>query len=276
MTIQFFASGYCEAHERIVDPKKGKGKCSFYAVWALIHAPQVGYILFDTGYSNAFLEATQSFPARCYRWATPLFLNQDESAEQLLWKQGIHTDEIKYIVLSHFHADHIAGLKDFPKAQVICSREAYDEVKSIKGFKAVSKGILHGLLPSDFERRLLFIEDIADQKLVNQFGITTYWFLGMKELQLISLPGHARGMLGFVFKSAVHHLVYATDASWRYETYSNGILPNKVVKIFLDSWTDFVATQKKLQAYEKHYQDVQVLFTHCPKTLNYLNYVFQG
>jgi len=276
MTIQFFASGYCEAHERIVDPQNGKGKCSFYAVWALIYTPKIGYILFDTGYSNAFLEATQSFPARCYRWATPLFLNQDESAKQLLLKHGIHTDEIKYIVLSHFHADHIAGLKDFPKAQVICSWEAYNEVKSIKGIKAVSKGILHGLLPSDFESRLLFIEDFADQKLVNQFGITTYCFLGIKELQLISLPGHARGMLGFVFKSASHHLVYATDSSWRYETYLNGILPNKVVKIFLDSWTDFVATQKKLQAYEKHFKDVQVLFTHCPKTLNYLNYVFQG
>lgn len=275
MTIQFFASGYCEAHERIVDPKNGQGKCSFYAVWALIDIPQIGFILFDTGYSPEFFEATQSFPERFYRWATPMVLKHEESAVQILQQKGIQADEIKFIIVSHFHADHIAGLKDFPNAQFICSKHSYDEVKLVSGIKAVSKGILQRLLPNDFESRLLFIEAIVDKTIENQFGLKEYWFWGLKELQLVSLPGHARGMLGFIFRTDSFHLVYATDASWRYDTYVKGILPKKVVKLFLDSWDDFVATQKKLQFYEKH-NNATVLFTHCPETLNYLNYVFQG
>ncbi|TAE90056.1 MAG: MBL fold metallo-hydrolase, partial [Runella slithyformis] len=49
MNIRFFASGYCEAHEKIVNPLNGKGVSKFYAVWALIYLPEFGNILFDTG-----------------------------------------------------------------------------------------------------------------------------------------------------------------------------------------------------------------------------------
>lgn len=274
ITVQFFASGYCLAHEKIVNPKTGKGKCKFYAVWALIHVPSIGYILFDTGYSNAFMQATQSFPDRFYRWATPVFLEEDESVINTLLKKGIQPIDIKYVILSHFHADHLAGLIDFPNSQIICSKIAYDEVKNSSGIKAVSKGILHGLLPASYENRLLFIEDIADKKEINKYGLEEFWFLGMEELKLVSLPGHARGMIGFIFKNESKHIFYAADASWRYDTYRENILPKKIVKLFFDSWHDFVATQEKIKNYENDHNNVKVLFTHCPLTLELTNHAF--
>jgi hypothetical protein len=41
---ELFASGYCEAHEKVVNPQKGLKKLRFYAVWALIHVPDLGNI----------------------------------------------------------------------------------------------------------------------------------------------------------------------------------------------------------------------------------------
>lgn len=273
ITVQFFASGYCLAHEKIVNPKTGKGKCKFYAVWALIHVPSIGYILFDTGYSNAFMQATQSFPDRFYRWATPVFLKEDETVKNTLLKKGIQPNDIKYVILSHFHADHLAGLIDFPDAQIICSKIAHDEVRNLRGFKAVSKGILHKLLPEEYESRLLFIEDIADKKEVNNQGLEEFWFLSMQELRLVSLPGHARGMLGFILQNEAEHIFYAADASWRYETYQQNINPKKIVKLFFDSWKDFVLTQEKIKHYENDHKNVKVLFTHCPLTLELIKHV---
>jgi glyoxylase-like metal-dependent hydrolase (beta-lactamase superfamily II) len=271
LKIQLFSSGYCVAHEKIVNPINGKGKCKFYAVWALIYVPNIGNMLFDTGYSEAFYESTKKFPERFYRWATPVYLNKNETARHILTERDISPDEIKYIILSHFHADHIAGLKDFPNSKIICSKSSHLEVLNTKGLKAVSKGILHQLLPYGYEKRLLYIEDIADQITVNKYGITEYSIFGIQDFKLVLLPGHAKGMLGFIVQDDEKHFLYASDASWSYDSYQQGILPNKIVKLFFDSWNDFIETQVKLMAYEKDNDGVNVLFTHCPKTLNHTN-----
>lgn len=52
--LDFFASGYCEANAKIANPQKKRGTCRFYALWALIEIKNVGYVLFDSGYSEAF------------------------------------------------------------------------------------------------------------------------------------------------------------------------------------------------------------------------------
>lgn len=270
MNIRFFASGYCEAHEKIVNPLNGKGVSKFYAVWALIYLPEFGNILFDTGYTKEFDKATSSFPERFYRWATPLHLKPHQTAKALLGNEGINADEIQYVIISHFHADHIAGLKDFPNAKIICSKLAYHEVMTSKGVRAVSKGILHKLLPDDFENRVVLLEDFAKNIFVNDAGITEFDVFNHSSFKLISLDGHAKGMLGFLYKDEKQAILYATDASWSYETYQQGILPSKIVKLFFDSWGDFIETQNKIRAFETAHAEFSILFTHCAKTLNYI------
>jgi glyoxylase-like metal-dependent hydrolase (beta-lactamase superfamily II) len=271
LSVNFYASGYCKAHTFIVNRQIGFGKTSFYAVWALINIPNVGYTLFDTGYSLYFQSATCDFPQRLYRWATPVYVEPEKTAKAILEKQGIKSEEIKYIIISHFHADHIAGMKDFPAAKFLCSKSAYDEVKTVHGISAVSKGILHKLLPDDFDLRVSMIEDVADRVFVNDYGMTTFELFGMSTaLTFILLQGHAKGMLGFIFQNDNDTVLYGTDASWSYDTYSQDILPLKIVKLFFDSWEDFIASQRKIKVFELKARNGTVLFTHCKKTLSYI------
>ncbi|HMP28298.1 MAG TPA: MBL fold metallo-hydrolase [Saprospiraceae bacterium] len=269
LKIQLFASGYCEAHAYIVNKNDGYGKTKFYAVWALMDIPHVGYVMFDTGYSSFFRQATQRFPDRLYRWATPMNLDSQQSAKAVLQSKNIGVNDVKYIIISHFHADHIAGLKDFPQAQFICSKSAYDEIINLKGVKAVSKGILHGLIPADFMARVNFIEDIANVIYNDEVGLREYQLFNLENLRFVHLPGHARGMLGFIYKKESDDIFYGTDASWSYYTYANKILPHKIVNLFIDSWSDFVQTQERIKAYESLHQST-ILFTHCPKTLQFI------
>lgn len=266
MKITYFTSGYCVAHAAVPDPKNGHGKTRFYAIWALIQHPELGNILFDTGYSPLFQEVTQKFPDRFYRWATPVVLEKNATAKVILQKQGIWPEQIDYIIISHFHADHIAGLKDFPKSKFICTRSAYEQMVQVTGIKAVSNGILKDLIPENIAERVLFVEDISS-KSVDKSGLVLYDLFSKNLLQLVLLPGHARGMLGFY----ANQQLFATDASWSYETFAKEILPNKIVKLFFDSWQDFIDTQAKLRTFQKQNSEVKILFTHCPETLKYIS-----
>lgn len=266
MKITYFTSGYCVAHAAIPDPKNGHGKTRFYAVWALIQHPELGNVLFDTGYSPLFQEVTKKFPDRFYRWATPVVLEENQTAKAILAQHGILPEQIDYVIISHFHADHVAGLKDFPKSKFICSNVAYEQMQQVSGIKAVSKGILKDLIPEDIAERVFFVEDISSKK-IDASGLVFYDLFQKNALQLVLLSGHARGMLGFY----ANRQLFATDASWSYETFEKGILPNKIVKLFFDSWQDFLDTQSKLRVFQKQNPEVKILFTHCPETLKFIN-----
>jgi glyoxylase-like metal-dependent hydrolase (beta-lactamase superfamily II) len=265
LKVSYFASGYCISHANIIDPKHGKGKTRFYAVWALIQHPEFGNILFDTGYAPYFQAVTDNFPDRFYRWATPVFLKETETAKAILEQNGIASHQINYIIISHFHADHVAGLKDFPNAQFICTKSAYEQMAQLNGIWAVGKGILKGLIPTDFSERVLFVEDIAEKSL-DKSGLVMFDLFNKNILKLVLIAGHARGMLGFY----ANHQLFATDASWSLDTFEKGILPRKIVKLFFDSWTDFVETQAKLRAFLVQNPATTILFTHCPETLKYI------
>lgn len=270
-TVEFFSSGYCISHANIVNPISGNGKSHFHAVWALLHHPELGYLMFDTGYTKLFDKATKPFPERFYRWLTPCILNEKDTAIEILKRKGISPKEIKYIIVSHFHADHVAGLKNFPDSKIICTKTAYNQVVELKGFKAISKAILHGLIPNDIDSRILFIEEIST-KSIDKSGLVMYDFFNKSSLKIIELPGHARGMIGFLWKN----ILYATDAAWTSETFEKGILPKQIVKLFFDSWQDFLDSQQKLRAFKEQNPETKILFTHCPETLKFIEEDFRN
>ena len=140
-------AGYCLQNE-LCSIIKGKNKqTKFYAMFVLLKHEKYGNILFDTGYSNYFYKASKNFPYSIYANITPVYIDEENSAKCQLEKLGIMPDEISYIIISHFHADHIAGLKDFNKAKFICLKSAYQNIKNKKNFSSLKEGFLPDLLP---------------------------------------------------------------------------------------------------------------------------------
>jgi glyoxylase-like metal-dependent hydrolase (beta-lactamase superfamily II) len=271
VSVELFHSGYCLSNARVVNPGASPGKMKFYAVWLLIYHESTGYMLFDTGYTERFYAVTKKFPERFYRIVTPVFIRETDTVSVTLEKKGIPKDKIKYIVISHFHADHIGALLDFPNAAYLCSRTAYEQVRAVKGMKAVIKGILKGLIPIDFEKRVIFIEDIAEKGADKSSGLWFYCFPGVDQLKFFLLPGHAKGMLGLYIESGEKRFFYASDAAWNKDAFMGGILPRKIVSLFFDSWKEYTETQEKIRIFLLEHPDVNILFTHCPKTLDYIS-----
>ena len=111
--------GRCFHPERIT-LRGGKWRIiDFPALVAVILHPTEGPILYDTGYAERFDTATDPFPERLYRWLTPARLPAEERLGTQLGRLGIGLDDVRRVLVSHFHADHVAGLRDLPRAGIL-------------------------------------------------------------------------------------------------------------------------------------------------------------
>lgn len=270
ITFELYASGYCTANSKIVNPTSKLKLTRFYATWALLKHPSFGNLLFDCGYNELFHKETWRFPEILYRLSTPVHIKEDQTAQYILKEKGIKAQDVNYIILSHFHADHICALKDFPNAKFICNQSSLSQYKELSGFSAVKKGIVKKLIPVDFEARVIPLQDISTSYSDEESGLTFFRFLDQDVFELVELPGHARGMLGLKVNLPDKKIVYATDACWSKETFHKNILPMNIVKLFFDSWEDYKQTIEALKKFEAHHPDFDILFTHCPETLSHI------
>ena len=260
LDYSLFEAGFCRHCERMT-LKTGRLKQRHYpALCALIKHPIKGYILFDTGYSNRFHQLTQKFPFSLYRWLTPVTVNK--SLHEQLAMHHIKAEEINYIIISHFHADHIGGLKDFPNAQFICHPEAVASIRHKKGFKALLAGFLPDLLPKDFYQRLTCLNTpvrLADRL---QPFIQGYDLFQDGSLYAISLPGHAPGQIGLYFK-ATNETFLVADSCWHQETFKTLNFPSELTYLIHHNKKHYQQTIKKLHKLHQSNQAIDIIPSHC-------------
>lgn len=179
---------------------------------AIVH-PTEGVVLFDTGYSPRFHDATARLPARLYRVATPVSIPEHETAWRQLQARGIAPNDVRWIVLSHFDPDHYGGLADFPRATFVVDAAAWAHVRGRSGLAALQARLLPGHLPDDFAARLRLIHDYPGESIA-PFGGSVDLF-GDRSVRIVALPGHAPGHLGaFVRRDDGAEIFFAADGCW--------------------------------------------------------------
>lgn len=265
--IDFLQAGYCTHPEAIV-MRGGTWKSSIFpSLFALISHPSVGYILFDTGYSSLFFQETRHFPFRLYALTTPVYFQPEDSAVNQLQKQGIEPEAVQYIIISHFHADHIGGLRDFPNAQFVCFKSAYEAVRYRRGIAAVRAGFLAGLLPPDFEERAKFVEE---EQLVSLPECYTpfekgFDLFGDGNLLAVELPGHATGQLGLFLTDTDHQSYFLiADACWLSRAYQELVQPHPIANLIFANSQEYVDTLQKIHHLHKLNPAIKIIPTHCP------------
>jgi glyoxylase-like metal-dependent hydrolase (beta-lactamase superfamily II) len=269
LTCHLLDTGHCLASEHHLLRGGRRRRVEIHSLVALLGHPTQGWLLWDAGYAPRMLEATRRFPYRLYRWATPLRLSPERAVLAQLPRLGLGPDDVRRVVVSHFHADHIAGLRDFPRAEIVASRDAYASVAGRTGWAALGRGFIPGLLPADFERRAVWLGDFAGPAL-GELGPTLDLF-GDGSAVVISLPGHARGHIGLLAHTQRGKLFFVADACWMSEAYRTNTPPHWVARVFIDDFATMKATLARVHHYHQQHPDVTVLPTHCPEV--YRRYV---
>jgi glyoxylase-like metal-dependent hydrolase (beta-lactamase superfamily II) len=230
---------------------------------ALLRHPERGWILWDTGYAPRMLEATRRLPFRAYRWATPLRLRPGQEAVARARALGIAPEEIRYVILSHFHADHMGGLRDFPEARIIAPRAGYDAVRGLDGIAALSRAYIPALLPGDFAERSDLVGAPAGAE-VTALGATHDVF-GDGALRLVSLPGHARGQWGMLAEAPDGPVLLAADGCWHTRAVTERRPPNRLLDFLPDSPAAAVDTLHRLADFHEAHPEVRLIPSHCPQ-----------
>ncbi|KTD35213.1 Zn-dependent hydrolase GumP [Legionella moravica] len=257
---RLFEAGYCSHCERMTRSNGPLKKSKYPALCALIKHPEQGYILFDTGYSDRFFQLTKKFPFSLYRHLTPVVLKH--SLKEQLIQNNILPKEIKYIVISHFHADHIGGIIDFPNARFICHPSAIEDVRNKKGIRALMQGFLPKLLPEDFYQRVITLDmDISLPASLMPFA-SGFDLFGDGQLFAISLPGHAKGQIGLYFQSKKETFLIA-DSCWHQETYKNLVFPSELTYLIHHNKKEYLQTIRSLNALSNQNKEIDIIPSHC-------------
>ncbi len=257
-------AGFCYAKENHAITTGRNQDVKFKALWGLIEHPTEGYVLFDTGYTERFYEATKHYPSKIYAQLTKVNIRPEEEVKAQLLAHDISTDSIKHVFVSHFHADHVGGLKDFPNATIHASRKAVDQLKNVSKTFGFTKGILTDLIPDDLMNRVSFIDEKPGVQ-IPVFG-QAFDVFGDGHLIAVPLPGHAAGQMGLMLTTKKHTYFLIADACWLKESYQIGTLPNSMVRLFFDSWPEFKSTLEKVMEYHKLEPSALIIPTHCAET----------
>ncbi len=264
--LQLLSAGHC-LHPEFVTIRGGSLRSAPYpAGFACIRHPSRGWMLFDAGYSSRFAEQTEAMPYALYRKITPVVYREEHAAVRQLARLGVAADNVGCVILSHFHADHIGGLQDFPAARILYPQEAYDAVRSLGPLRATRSGFLRGLLPDDFAARGVPIETAAawvpfpkDAPLPGGYDL-----LGDGSLLAISLPGHAAGQIGLLLTTdRGTRCLLCADAAWSSRALRDNRLPHPVAGIVMHDRAAYRESFKRLRRLQAADPTLVIVPSHC-------------
>jgi glyoxylase-like metal-dependent hydrolase (beta-lactamase superfamily II) len=242
----------------------------FPALAALLIHPSAGPILYDTGYAESFRSATDPFPERFYRWLTPIHLAEEERLGTQLARFGVTLGDVRKVLISHFHADHVAGLRDLPGAGFLALRGDVQACLGRRGWSGLRHGYLPALLPPDFPRRLVLVDERPAVDLGPAWAPFTAGFdlLGDRSLLGIPLPGHSPAQLGVLLRTTDDRTVLlAADSCWSARAWREGRMPSIVARPLFADWGNYRRTLLGLRELAGRQPELEIIPSHCAETL---------
>ncbi|HUP32890.1 MAG TPA: N-acyl homoserine lactonase family protein [Gaiellaceae bacterium] len=151
-----------------------------------------GLCLFDTGQAAEAAE-----PGYFPRWHPFFRLSrfelgpEDEAAAQLA-RLGVSPTDVRLVVLSHLHTDHVGGIGAFTGAEIVVSRLEWEAAAGLRGRL---RGYLPERMPAALRPRLVEIDGPPLGPFKASLDLR-----GDGRLLLVPTPGHTAGHLSLLIE----------------------------------------------------------------------------
>lgn len=260
MRVHLLTCGYTSARAGIARRGAGWATVRFPALVAAIEHPD-GLVLFDTGYAPRVVEALRHGADQVYGWLLPVHVEPGEAVVAQLAALGLTAADVRAVVLSHLHADHVGGLADLPGTRVVTDARALAAARARRGLARVRTGFVPGLVPSGTD-----VVDVTGLPVVDEPALAGLGpvrdLLGDGRLLVVELPGHLDGHLGMLVRTGGRDLLLVGDAAWSTRTITHLELPHPALRGIVHDWPTYAATVRALHDVAARDPELVVLPSH--------------
>lgn len=237
---------------RVLDIMRDKKFTQWFPIYVWVIEHPEGVFIIDTGITTRVNEPGIYDKAGFVRkWfantQVKTDIKQEEEIDNQLHQIGLDEKQIKSVILTHSHMDHVDGLKYFGNTEIIVNKKEWE------------KRDLPYMIPGGLNIKQVELNDTIDNGLVNGHYITK-----TKDLFLIATPGHSVGHCSVVLKTDDVDIIFAGDVV--YEQYQ---LHQDIHIGVNESQKSSEQTFKKLKTYMRKHPSV-FLPSHDPLSLKRL------
>ena len=251
--VRLYNCGCCKNNLRHVFKHHSKEIRMFPARVVLIRHSQLGDILYDTGYSKLiYRNHILSF---LYNALNKSYVNEEDTIVSKLKRDGIATEHINQIILSHAHPDHIGGLRLLQNYEIISTEKVIDTLQNGGAFELV----FQNMKPDGSVKYRLPVVGMTDSVL-NGYFEKIYDVLGDGSILGVELNGHADGQLGIYLPE--YQMFFAADACWGADLLCKVKDMRKVAQWIQNDYIMYVDTVGRLERFIKENPEIKVIFSH--------------
>ncbi len=266
--LHLFAAGSCRHSAWFVEGGPLWYGMELPAMIAVIGHRRLGTILFDAGYGQPLVDST-ALPARIYRRLLPFRYGLSDSIGAHLRTLGLGVRDLAMVILSHFHPDHIGGLRDVPRVPILHSRDGLAALRGLTGRARAEAAFFPELLPEDFSSRGEALEDRPPVELDEEWRPFREAFdiSGDGTLLAVALPGHALGQYGLLCHTRRGWVFLVADAAWTRRNIADAALPGWPVRHLVADARAFGESLEKLAELRRRRPDVRLIPSHCAASI---------
>lgn len=173
--------------------------------WVIEH-PE-GIIVIDTG-ETARTSEPSYFPKwhPYFRYGVQMRVEPEQEVGPQMKKLGLSTNDVRWVIMTHLHTDHVGGISHFPRSEFLVSRQEY---KSSLGLKGKLRGYLPDHVPTWFSPRVV-------DYTTGLFGTFTtgYTVTQAADVLVVPTPGHTLGHQSVILREGDVTYLFAGDTSY--------------------------------------------------------------
>ena len=187
----------------------------------LIKHPKQGYVLFDTGLHPDMAVDPGKRMGRLNHFFLPFETKRRQDVVSQLAADGISAEQVRWVVISHLHIDHVGMIDAFPQATVLVDRREWQAQKEKQAKKRDQRELDPEALEGKIHLRLVELSSAPSYGAFDH-GVDLFHD---GTLFLVDVAGHSPGTMGLWASLDEGPVFLAGDASWVLDNHRDLAMP---------------------------------------------------